>query len=783
MEATMFRAWAVYYTSVTCRPDTPVMRARTRAFFSQRVGNFWGAGEENTLLHLSVLLFIIGGLIYVFNINRSIFYAVVWWFGFLAVGYADMSTRVFLYPRSLFRTPLSLPALRIYLGISYVVFQIRSHISSLCGSHNNMGWRHRNLSNHYRDGISVGKLREAKEIASKPSSNIDSQILERILLTLDDDRALEPFFDAIPGFCNSKLSVLPLSLPVQRNLRQALDGFLDRTFSSSLISESVRTGRLITCLNAAHAALEPHAISAIFDKIFNGRWDEALKSVEIGHALRLWGHSQEYDKNIRQILALIIARVRGRDDRWILLVKETFGVPDRVLQDYLAHGDNVLLPILIHVSRQATNRAGSWTSGILTSLSAFDIHDTLPELQHDFCALWNETAQEARNQGSSSTPVNVLREIRHLYIALHQGTDAAPTAFSTSTDSLHSIMDQPSSYPLCDIASHHSGSTAHVQVPVASGTVPPPTQPGDSPAYASPHRSTLDYSTALLAEETNMITGLPSPPDPPTASETRETSQAPTAPFPVHSTSPSSDGSPQDGVAAVASAQAGTTLAAKSSLPPESDKQQGLATLCAAPAAPPAGISGIVSTVPTPAPVPTFTPPVLNKFSALDSPPPPHVPPFPNEELLSLRSGMSPEDPSGNATLPRLRPRMLVNNGNMCLANAVLQLLVYCPPFRDLFRDLGRLVGQREGGEVTGGSVTPLIDASVKFLDEFVNKETSPVAGQFLQQAGGSKVEGEKEDNSVHSFLSTDVYVAMKEKRQFIIMGVRSCAHVVAFCC
>jgi hypothetical protein len=29
----------------------------------------------------------------------------------------------------------------------------------------------------------------------------------------------------------------------------------------------------------------------------------------------------------------------------------------------------------------------------------------------------------------------------------------------------------------------------------------------------------------------------------------------------------------------------------------------------------------------------------------------------------------------------------------MSLANAVLQLLAYCPPFRDLFRDLGRLVG------------------------------------------------------------------------------------------
>ena len=193
------------------------------------------------------------------------------------------------------------------------------------------------------------------------------------------------------------------SSPVQTKLRQALDGFLNRTFSSNLISESVRASRLITCLNAAHAALGPSAVSGILDNIFNGHWDEALQSVEIGHALRLWGHRRDHDLNVRRIVACIIARARQRDDRWTMLVKEEFGVPDGVLRDSLAHGDSVLLSILIHISRQA-NRAGSWTSGILSSLSKFDIRNTLPGLQHDFCTLWNEIAQEARNQGSFSTP-------------------------------------------------------------------------------------------------------------------------------------------------------------------------------------------------------------------------------------------------------------------------------------------------------------------------------------------------------------------------------------------
>ena len=104
----------------------------------------------------------------------------------------------------------------------------------------------------------------------------------------------------------------------------------------------------------------------------------------------------------------------------------------------------------------------------------------------------------------------------------------------------------------------------------------------------------------------------------------------------------------------------------------------------------------------------------------------------------------------------------------MHLANAVLHSLVYCPPFRELFRDLN----QREGGE-TIGDATPLIDATVGFLGEFAYKEKSSLTHQT---ARGKR----KEDGGVNSFPSTEVYDALKEKRQFIFMSVRFCAHVMA---
>jgi hypothetical protein len=558
--ATLYRNWAVQYISVTHPPGyTPDKRARIRAIFAKGhpgPNHIWGAGEELIYLHFSLFLFIIGSLIYLFNINRNVFCAVVWWVGYMTISYTGATAAVFSEPHNLFNTPLSLLALRIYLGISYVVFQICSHTSSLRGLRNDTMRCYRDLSHRYRGGLLIGKQAEAREIASKPSSKIDSQILRDILSSLDEDRALETFFDAIPGFCMSKLTTLPLHSRVQRKLRQSLDGFLGRTFSSSLISESVRTGRLITCLNAAHAGLGPDAVSGILDNIFKGHWDEALQSVDIGHALRLWGHSSDYDLDVQRIVACIITRVRRRDDRWTTLVKEVFGVPDHVLRDYL--GDSALLSILIHISRQANHAGpGSWTPGILPSLSKLDIHNTLPGLQHNFCSLWNGFAQDARNQvnqGSSSLPTKILRDIRHLYITLHQDTDAVPSAFFASTDDFDQVLLHPSSYPFCNIASHRPST---IPIPVTnSRTIPFPvqvTQPGDL-SNAPPHRFLPGGRAALRpGKETNTITAFTGSPwfsDQTAANQIGESSRAFKSTSPVHISPPPTDALPQGAVAA-----------------------------------------------------------------------------------------------------------------------------------------------------------------------------------------------------------------------------------------
>jgi hypothetical protein len=108
-----------------------------------------------------------------------------------------------------------------------------------------------------------------------------------------------------------------------------------------------------------------------------------------------------------------------------------------------------------------------------------------------------------------------------------------------------------------------------------------------------------------------------------------------------------------------------------------------------------------------------------------------------------------------------------VNTGNICFANAVLQLLVNFPSFWNLFGELGDLKAQRGAGlpETGGGGATPLLDATVRFFNESSVGEGLPLTQQWLQPATGgtSRADEEKKGNVVDLFEPTYMYDAMKD--------------------
>ncbi|PCH37812.1 cysteine proteinase [Wolfiporia cocos MD-104 SS10] len=128
-------------------------------------------------------------------------------------------------------------------------------------------------------------------------------------------------------------------------------------------------------------------------------------------------------------------------------------------------------------------------------------------------------------------------------------------------------------------------------------------------------------------------------------------------------------------------------------------------------------------------------------------------------ELLTLLS----QGPYSPASALKIQPRGLVNTGNMCFANAVLQVLVYCPPFNRLFTELGKyLSGPVVGSQKEGTKATPLTDAIVQFMKEFVP-----------EPAADSKAKGKGREDDFYepeSFIPSYVYDAMKEKKRFASM-------------
>ncbi|KAH9955733.1 hypothetical protein BJV74DRAFT_465897 [Russula compacta] len=457
----------------------------------------WAVEGLPALIHLSLFLFFSGLLIFLFNIHHRVFFWVIWWIGIFVTVYGLITVMPIFRHDSPYYAPLSGSVWFLYTSIPYAFFKILTYLAYLNCFTAPTYFRFRNLRRHYYRRILGGVEKAAEETASKQSSVIDFRILDWTLGTLGEDDLLEKFFDAIPGFIKSSLvDGLKQNYRYEfgRSFNWPLAGFLRRTLTSNSIPDSVKSRRLIICIDAADAMNVSNAISNILF-VVDEEYSSLPQPIETAQALARWCTSNDpfITNHTRRIVARILMDVRERDDHWIVLAKDQFGLPEHVLRDNITHGDNsVLLSILIHVTRQAIRSHYSYHPWLLSPVSRFDVRLTIPGLQHEFCDMWNEIVLEARKQGYASNPVLLLRAIRQAYIDLHRNTEAAATAFSASAD--HYVLLWPSSYPLCTLASHRSDG-------------PHPIQRETQPVPAN----TAVAEISVISSEANVIT--PSPTD------------------------------------------------------------------------------------------------------------------------------------------------------------------------------------------------------------------------------------------------------------------------------
>ena len=422
-------------------------------------GISWAVEGLPVLLHLSLFLFFGGLAVFLFNVNREVFGYVAWWIVLFSLAYGMVALTPIIWHDSPYHSPLSTPAWMLCTGMACLTFKILAFITYRPRQGRDATWkRYRNSGNHYYDWMLGGVEKAAEEMVSKRLPTIDGQILGWTITTLGNDDSLEKFFEAIPGFLTSNQVKGPEAKSLDeigRKLSDALHGFWDRTSSSNSASDSDKIRRLDISLKAM-SLVRVSDTSSILQNILFKRWDKVPQTLEMGQSLAYWctADNEATAYYAQSIIARILASVQKRDDNWVSLAARAFGLPEHDLRNNITGGgDSMLLAIFNHVAGKSRPLHYSvWM--VLEELSKFDIRNTLPRLQHNFCMLWNEIVQEARKQGRNSTPVSILKRIRHLYHALHQGTPAAPTKFTASTNYFNPILSDPSSYPLCKITSH-----------------------------------------------------------------------------------------------------------------------------------------------------------------------------------------------------------------------------------------------------------------------------------------------------------------------------------------
>ena len=472
--AVSIQQWAQIYLQATQRRRNPRDRARIRAFYFEGIDN-WQLRRVTravpTLVHVSLFLFFLGLPIFLFHVNLTVFNVVLSWLGLCLGIYGCITFMPVLFQDCPYSSPLSSTAWFFVTGTLYVVHQLLKRFTSR--DHAIFRWYRTRYTGWRLYWPSLHEMQKvAEHSVNQLSSDIDYRALSWMFDTLNDDDEFEQFFDALPAICAPETLVdsqAQFLKPNENKLSHALIGMMDRTMLSDLVPESVKQRRIIiyTKVVTATSVLGPWWT---LRRVLLGDWRGLSKFIQFGHFVQSWKNLPDQITAFyaQYVVAITMSGVQDRDESWFQLASRQLNASKSLLQNYYKTGDTILLVNVMFIIRRtvecyvrSTDRHRMdiflVSSKALESLCKFDILQTFPEYHNEFCSLWNQLVNMARSHDYphvAPVSVMILKSIRRLYIDLHRGTRAFPTAFRTTTDDGDPVLNDASSYPLCTVIRH-----------------------------------------------------------------------------------------------------------------------------------------------------------------------------------------------------------------------------------------------------------------------------------------------------------------------------------------
>ncbi|KAH8977169.1 hypothetical protein EDB92DRAFT_2108900 [Lactarius akahatsu] len=170
--ATLLQQWARRYLKVTQSRHSPHKRARIRAFFAEGVDKFllpWVVETLPALLHVSLFLFFAGLVVFLCNVDITVFKLVLLWVGVCTALYGCVTLMPIFCHDSPYYTSLSSSMWLIVFGIRYVVYCVRWWFVLSVLNRRLVFLR---IGGRYHELLLQGMQRAAEETALKPSENL-----------------------------------------------------------------------------------------------------------------------------------------------------------------------------------------------------------------------------------------------------------------------------------------------------------------------------------------------------------------------------------------------------------------------------------------------------------------------------------------------------------------------------------------------------------------------------------------------------------------------------------